>query len=653
MRAIMRPATLIALFMAMIVSSPLHASWVADGISVCLPIGQQDQPAVAPDGAGGAIIAWSDSRTVVNTDIYVQRVDADGNLLWLNTGMPVCTAAFSQSTPFIVSDGAGGVVIAWQDFRSGSTSDIYAQRIDANGFIQWTADGIALCTGQTSLVLGWMIEDGAGGAIVAWHDRRDFTNGIFAQRINSGGTVMWTANGVTVSSEAGHQQNARLASDGANGAIIAWEDSRNGANDIYAQRVDASGAAMWAANGIAVCNASDTQIAPRIIPDGIGGAIVAWSDHRNTVFFGIYAQRISALGSTLWMANGITISSAMYDQIYCQLAPVGSGEIIVMWEDSRSGTDYDIYTQKIDTTGALHWTVNGIAVCTAFNSQTDLELVPDNEGGAVAVWEDVRNGTANIDIYAQRINSDGSPHWTVDGEVVCSAAGNQAAQQIVSDGWSGAHIAWMDQRSGTAYVYCQRIDGAGNTVVATLLQSYSAAWSDRGVRIDWTLSEMDDGTDFIVSRAAGPSMAFAEITSGDITRESLSFSFIDTECEAGTTYYYRIDLLNDTGRMLLFETGPVETPPAALTLHQNHPNPFNPSTTISYHVPERCRVTLEIYNVSGDLVAKLYDGYREEGTYTASWNGYNTKGLQMSSGVYLYRLRAGKEILSRKMILLR
>lgn len=52
MRAIMRPATLIALFMAMIVSSPLHASWVADGISVCLPIGQQDQPAVAPDGAG-------------------------------------------------------------------------------------------------------------------------------------------------------------------------------------------------------------------------------------------------------------------------------------------------------------------------------------------------------------------------------------------------------------------------------------------------------------------------------------------------------------------------------------------------------------------------------------------------------------------------
>ena len=165
-------------------------------------------------------------------------------------------ATNSQSTPFIVPDGTGGAIVAWQDFRSGSTNDIYAQRIDSFGFIQWTADGVPVCTGQTGLVLGQMIPDGAGGAIIVWHDRRDFTNGVFAQRVSPAGAMMWTGNGVVVSSETGHQQNPSLASDGAGGAIIAWEDARNGPNDIYAQRIDGTGTAMWAANGIVVCEAS-------------------------------------------------------------------------------------------------------------------------------------------------------------------------------------------------------------------------------------------------------------------------------------------------------------------------------------------------------------------------------------------------------------
>ena len=653
MRACMKVATLIALSAVMIISSTVHAAWVADGIPVCLPIGQQDQPVVAPDGAGGVFVVWRDSRTVVNTDIYVQHIDADGNILLLNEGMPVCTAANLQSTPLIVPDGAGGAIVAWQDFRSGSTGDIYAQRIDSFGFIQWTADGVKVCAGQTGLILKEMIPDGAGGAIIAWHDRRDFTNGVFAQRVGPTGTMMWTNNGVVVSSESGHQQNPSLASDGAGGAIIAWEDARNGLNDIYAQRIDGTGTAMWAANGIIVCDAADTQISPRVIGDGANGAIIAWSDQRNTVMFGIFVQRLDGSGSPLWTANGLVISSVMNDQIYCRIVPVGSDEAIIMWEDGRNATDYDIYAQKIDLTGAAAWTSHGIPICMAAGNQTRLRLVPDNEGGAVAVWEDKRNGATDVDIYAQRIYSDGSIHWSVNGEAVCNATGSQAVPVIVTDGWNGAHIAWKDPRSGTAYVYAQRIDGAGNTVVATMLQSFAAAWSDGGIRIDWTLSEIDDDAGFVVSRAAGAPGDFARIPSEQITREGLSFSFVDTGCEPGTTYYYRVEVSSGTDRMLLFETGAVETPPAELALGQNHPNPFNPSTTIRYQVPERCRVTLDVYSVGGDLVARLYEGYRERGAYTASWNGCDAKGAQMSSGVYLYRLRAGKETLSRKMILLR
>jgi hypothetical protein len=653
MRAIVKPALLIALFTVIGASTTVHAAWIANGVLVCSSFGAQDMPVVVPDGAGGSIIIWRDDRTV-NTDIYAQRVDAAGNLLWMDTGMPVCTAPNNQTAPQAVPDGAGGAIIAWQDFRSGSTTDIYAQRIDSNGFSQWTLNGIAVCTGKLSLVLGQMISDGAGGVIITWHDRRNFTNDVFAQRIDPDGAVMWTANGVVVSAYLDQQQKPCLASDGAGGAIIAWMDGRDDPNDIYAQRVNASGTAMWTADGVVVCNATSTQMSPRIIPDGAGGAIVCWDDFRNNPFFGIYAQRLSPLGTRLWAAFGVTISSAMYDQMVCRIVSVGSGEAVIMWADERSGTNVDIYAQKVDTTGAVAWTANGVVVCDADGDQFPFQHISNGTGGVLATWQDERAGTDDIDIYAQRIDQDGLSLWSSNGVVICNATANQTTPALATDGYTGAHIAWMDMRSGAARVYVQRVDGAGNTVVATMLQSYTAAWSGTGIRIDWILSQVDETAEFIVSRAAGQAIDFSEIGSDGITREGLSFSFIDTDCERGETYYYRVDVSDEGGgERLLFEAGPVETPAAVLTLFQNTPNPFNPSTSIRYYVPARCRVTLDVYSVSGDLVTRLYEGYREKGSHTAVWNGCDGKGIQMSSGVYLCRLTAGKETTSRKMILLR
>jgi flagellar hook assembly protein FlgD len=91
-----------------------------------------------------------------------------------------------------------------------------------------------------------------------------------------------------------------------------------------------------------------------------------------------------------------------------------------------------------------------------------------------------------------------------------------------------------------------------------------------------------------------------------------------------------------------------------LTLNQNHPNPFNPSTTISYYLPAASEVTLDVYDSSGRLVSRLVDGATQErGTHEVAWRGVDTAGRQASSGVYFYRLVSGKETISKKMVLLR
>ena len=192
---------------------------------------------------------------------------------------PVCTAANLQQDPQIVSDGSGGAIIVWFDYRKGSGDDfdIYAQRVDASGSALWSDNGTAICTAPNQTYEPQLVSDGSGGAIITWSDYRSGSNlDIYAQRVDASGNALWTDNGTAICTAANHQEYPYIVSDGSGGAIIAWRDYRSGSGneDIYAQRVDASGSTLWTDNGTAICNAANTQDVPKIVVDGSGGAII-------------------------------------------------------------------------------------------------------------------------------------------------------------------------------------------------------------------------------------------------------------------------------------------------------------------------------------------------------------------------------------------
>jgi hypothetical protein len=646
---------------AIAAAPPSRADWVTNGVAVCTMPNTQDTPTIASDEAGGAIVVWRDLRAGVNTDIYAQRVGALGAVSWLADGMPVCTANNTQSSPLIVSDGAGGAIVAWQDFRSNNVLDIYAQRLGSSGYIQWTSQGVPVCTGKASLTLGQVVPNGAGGVIITWSDRRNATNDIFAQRLDATGAAVWTANGVSVCTDAGSQVFPCLAPDGFGGAIIAWQDNRNGANDIYAQRIDAGGTARWTADGVGVCTAGQYQTSAQIIPDGSGGAVIAWTDHRNTVDNDVFAQRVDSLGAAQWTANGVVVSQTTNNQMNCRLVPSGAGEAIVAWIDYRTGGIADIYAQKLNASGVAQWTANGVPVCVAANRQVNLQLIQSVSGGAVAVWEDERTGTDAWDTYAQRIGADGSMAWTTNGVAVSQDAANQTTPQLAPDGVGGAFVAWKDDRSGNADIYAQRVDAAGHTVVGTRLRDFIAAAAGTGVRVEWTLSEAAPDIEFSVLRAREPAGEYIDIAADVVPDDhgrlpaaaGAAFSFTDDTCEPGEAVRYRVDALEAGTRTTLFETETIEIPAASTALYQNHPNPFNPSTVIRYYVREACDVSLDVYDASGRLVRRLEHGRVGAGSHTIEWNGLDARGRRSSAGVYFYRLKAGKDVRSRTMILVR
>jgi hypothetical protein len=93
--------------------------------------------------------------------------------------------------------------------------------------------------------------------------------------------------------------------------------------------------------------------------------------------------------------------------------------------------------------------------------------------------------------------------------------------------------------------------------------------------------------------------------------------------------------------------------PAKIVLNQNYPNPFNPETTVKYYLPEKAEVTLKIFNITGQEIRTLVNNTLPAGEHWVSWNGINRLGNPVSSGVYLYQLKAGGQTQFRRMLLLK
>ncbi|TMQ71651.1 MAG: hypothetical protein E6K80_04965 [Candidatus Eisenbacteria bacterium] len=186
-------------------------------------------------------------------------MSASGVEQWTTDGVLVSGAAGAQQAPVVVSDGLSGAIVAWKDVRTGA-ADIYARRVQANGSPAWTVDGVAVCLAAGDQDQPAAVSDGSGGVLLAWRDHRGATADIYAQRVTNAGTASWATDGVAVCSAVGDQEPPATVPDGTGGMILAWGDGRlTGNSDVFAQRVNGSGAAQWAANGVSLCGATGNR----------------------------------------------------------------------------------------------------------------------------------------------------------------------------------------------------------------------------------------------------------------------------------------------------------------------------------------------------------------------------------------------------------
>ena len=610
--------------------------WTAGGQIVCEYYeNDQQNVAVASDGTEGAIVAWSAKMG----GIYMQRVAPMGSLQWGDYGVTVCPQDWKSDHPQVIPNGTGGAIAVWQDRRNGR-ADIYAQQIDATGSKVWPADDVAICTTSGEQRYPKLADDGAGGAIVAWEDFRADDLDIFLQRVNAGGLIQWDLDGIGLCTAAGDQQQIQIISDGSDGAIVVWADGRNADSDIYMQRVDADGVALWTAGGIPVGSEMGDQIGPRILPDGFGGAIITWQDGRGENY-DIYAQRIGADGSALWDAGGIVVCAAQADQIYPRLNSDGSGGAIITWMDGRALDDYDseIYAQRIGGDGSIQWILDGSKLIDEYVRDTAAEVVPDGSGGAIVACYD-------YNITVQHVDSNGVCLWGIEG-VTFSDIFKTGIPVVAPDGNGGALIAW------NGYSYTNRYASSFGHRIRHRVEAYTTIASD------------PPGLDIVVAGEVYKSpYTFLSIAGMEIEIGVISPQFYQgddlyfIEWSDGGDIMHVVTMLPDTMTYTAYFSDvttddEVGRTPLVNALHQNHPNPFNPRTTISFSLKSKNNISLVVYDVAGRLVNVLVDEVRDAGPHDVTWDGRDKTGRGVESGVYFYRLKAGEFIETRKMVLLR
>jgi len=593
-----------------------------------------------PDGGGGAIMCWQ--QNTINrfgvegpTFVRAQRVDGNGVPLWGTAGIAFSTFTEGQEYPSLCSDAAGGVIVTWNEYRSGSLA-VYAQRANSAGVVQWTANGVFQASNMWDPVI---TPDGSGGAIIAF---QSVAFDIWARRINSSGGTVWFT--TLVCDATGPQSDPVVVGDGAGDVVIAWIDYRFAPGGVFCQRFNASGAAQWTANGIQAGYVQGGFVEGiSIASDGAAGAVLAWSD------LNIHAHHVVSNG-TFWPSSQADICTAVDTQNMHCIVPVVGGSAIIAWRDYRAGNS-DIYAQRLDTYGYLGDPMPLI---------TSVEDVPNDQGGQVKVsWSASRiddEFAPSTFLYRVWRKSLAGP-WTIMGSQSYGPLENYS-MVVPTEADSSYFTSFMVEARLSAnagapnwFAFSDSGYSVDNTTPLAPM-ALSGSYVEGTTRLAWSPGQETDLVGYRVYR--GNSANFATNPETFVGQTSLS----NYEDAAGAWFAYRVTSIdrngNESASAFWAPTGldPESTP--VLRLHAPQPNPALRSTALAFSLPRSGSASVVICDVAGRQVRKFLPGSLQAGTHRIDWDLRDEAGSRVAPGIYFVRLETeGDPFLTRSLVVVR
>ncbi|MBT7790241.1 MAG: T9SS type A sorting domain-containing protein [Calditrichaeota bacterium] len=390
--------------------------------------GATDIDAILCDN-GNTILVWQDHHQIEGHDnppytILLQKISREGELLWGDSGLICAESDFDQKSPQLCTDAENGVIVLWRAAENAEIDNIYAQRIDHDGELQWGDRGIQITDNNAGEIVEKIIPDGNGGVVFVWKSfNMESDDDLYVQRISLDGEKLWGEEGQVLCDQFNKQRHPVLVTHQA-GYVVVWTDGRDdelGApqDNIYGQFIDTNGNLLWEETGFLICGAEGHQQYPDVTISNDGNIWIVWEDDRRR-HKDIYVQKIrnsideQGRPAVLFIDNGTNICGVDGDSKSPKITHDGNNGVWVVWKDYGQEIYWsDVFATHLRSNGRRFdgWERYGNMVCGGLYSQRNPELsllTSNGEDGCVIVWEDNRStGREEItNIYMQRLDDD-------------------------------------------------------------------------------------------------------------------------------------------------------------------------------------------------------------------------------------------------------
>ena len=362
--------------------------------------GRADVVGMVSDGNSGVFIAWEvltpeDGKKGPHRfdRVTLMKVDAQGQIQQRQD-------LFEKGLQ-MVDDGMGGVILGWA-----TKEDYRVLREDGHGSTLWAQTIIGRGTGLK------LAAEENGESFILW-DNRD--NPYFvAQKLGADDQLLWGQEGMPEGIRIKHLETAlqaepQIISDGSGGAIVTWAEALGGGLPSY----------VWAcrirADGQVLCEepirdlTSPINVYTRVVADGSGGAIVVWEDHRDGM--ALYAIKDNPLSSFLWPENGAPVCTDL-PRVSPRFEAVSSGDsgVVVAWIDG----DRKLYAQMLDAFGQKQWGDKGVLIASGV-CNLPVKLSGNSEYGFIVGWCAGKEVHHSEKSYIQKIDAGGNLLWENNG----------------------------------------------------------------------------------------------------------------------------------------------------------------------------------------------------------------------------------------------
>ncbi len=652
---------LFVIFAAMMFCVSLAAQWsqnAAFPTHIAGGDGEQVLPKTAVTAAGNVYVSRFDNAATGNYDVYLQRLNQQGVQQWAAGGVLVSNQpSMSWLTDYdMTADAAGNAIVCFQDIRNAGVNNVFVYKVDPSGAMQWGQNGIALSTDTSTDFANYSPKVyGAqdGYVYAAWQRSGTGNDVIRIHRLDPSGQKMWGEDGVSLTSTAGEYTWPQLL-ESANGDILVkyfidsgpfWAPIRH----MYVARYNTQGVQLWntpitEAGGISAWN----QIVS-FESDGMGGAVLAWYDDRNSDMVNeVYVARVLGDGSLSTPAGGALVTSATGNQQYYPVITVDTAQLRIYVFFKITDADQitiGLCRQLLDFSGTRLWGETGVNMLN-LSSYVASPVYSWQAGESVGViYEEgaIPSSDTEMHLKASCYRSNGNSVFEAVVLATTSTMKYHFDCDKSPDSW--VSLMWEDGNSAMD-IYGMRVNGDGTigmqypaprNLSATLIPPST-------IILNW---EAPQGSMTPSNYEIYMNDNLMQVVSGDLTLYQL-----EVAPGAVYTFYLLADYPenhqsapSNTIEVIVVSAAD-ELSPAVESSLGVYPNPVISQAEIMFYSKTASPAEFSIYNLKGQRVEQFRISAAKAGWNSFTWNPIS----KPASGIYFVRMDCGKDKVVKKIV---